>query len=99
MNELSRDMGVTISTMTRAVDVLVRNDIVIRKENPKDRRQVFIELTEKGRDYHQKLKKCSEDTSKAILDQIPPQQRKNILNSLRLLVNAVDSCCQKCCQR
>ena len=40
MKELSAGMGVSISTMTRVVDILVRNGILVRKGNPDDRREV-----------------------------------------------------------
>lgn len=98
MKELSQDMGVTVSTMTRVVDVLVRINIVTRKENPADRREVRIELTEKGKDLNLKLKDCSKNYSKEILNHIPQQKRKTILESLKLLNDAVETVKKQCCR-
>ena len=55
MHELSKDMGVTMSTMTRVIDVLVRDGVVARGSNPEDRRKVCVELTAKGKDLARKL--------------------------------------------
>lgn len=97
MNELSSELGTAISTVTRVVDLLVRDGIVGRSENPKDRRKVCIELTEKGRELEQKLKKCSEDNAREILNAIPKEKRENILESLELLNQAVEQVKKRCC--
>ncbi len=97
MNDLSRQMGVTISTMTRIVDILVRDNIVTRRENPGDRRKVCIDLTEDGQTLAQKLQKCSLDYSRSIFDRIPEAERENVCEALELLNNAVESISLKCC--
>ena len=90
MNELSEQMGVTMSTMTRVVNVLVRDGVVRRKSNPKDRRQVCVELTAKGSDLALRLKCCAEEYSKQILQQVPREQREEVLKSLKLLTDVTD---------
>jgi len=97
MNELSRHQGVTLSTMTRVVDVLVRDGVVKRVGSPKDRRKVCIELTETGEDLAGKLKKCTEDYTKKILDQIPKSKRNQVIESMELLIKAIESINKKCC--
>lgn len=97
MKELSHDMGVSISSMTRVVDVLVRDDILTRQENPNDRREVRITLTEKGLDLFAKLKQCSETYSKAILDLIPREKRQMVLKSLELTIEAINQVKLTCC--
>lgn len=97
MNELSRRMGVTISTMTRLVNILVRDDLVGRKESPDDRRKVCIDLTESGRVMAGKLQKCSTGYSEAIFNRIPGAKREQVLESLEMLTNAIESINTKCC--
>jgi DNA-binding MarR family transcriptional regulator len=97
MNDLSRQMGVTISTMTRIVDILVRDNIVTRRENTQDRRKVCIDLTETGQTLATKLQKCSLDYSGAIFDRIPEEERPKVLIALKLLNNAIESSSSKCC--
>jgi len=97
MKELSQEMGVTISTMTRVIDILVRDGVVTRKENPDDRRKVCIHLTENGRVLASKLQKCSLDYSKEILNRIPEGERKKVLESLERLNRAIESMDKRCC--
>lgn len=97
MNDLSRQMGVTISTMTRIVDILVRDNIVIRRENREDRRKVCIDLTENGQTLAAKLQKCSLDYSMTIFENIPEKERPSVLKALELLNNAIECVNTKCC--
>jgi len=98
MNKLSREMGVSISTMTRIIDILVRDEVVWRKTNPEDRRQVCIKLTVKGRNLASKLKRCSEKYSKEVLNQVPVGKRKEIIESLETLNSAIKEVNKKCCR-
>ena len=97
MNELSQCQGVTLSTMTRVVDVLVRDGVVRRESSPEDRRKVCIELTEEGKDLAQNLKKCTEAYTKEILDQIPASKQGQVVESVELLIKAIESVNPKCC--
>lgn len=99
MNELSQELGTAVSTMTRVVDVLVRDGILERSRTPGDRRKVCIELTPKGKDLGQRLEKCSEDYSREILEEIPEGKRAQILEPLELLNQALESINnRKCCK-
>jgi len=97
MNELSQCQGVTLSTMTRVVDVLVRDGVVRRESNPGDRRKVCIELTEEGKTLAQKLKKCTEAYTKEILDQIPVDKQGQVMESVELIIKAIEAVHPKCC--
>jgi MarR family transcriptional regulator, organic hydroperoxide resistance regulator len=90
MNELSQEMGVSVSTMTRVVGILVRNGVVKRKTLPEDRRRVYVELTAEGRGISVRLNHCADEYSKGILKRLPAGRRKDVLMSLRLLADAVD---------
>jgi DNA-binding MarR family transcriptional regulator len=97
MNELSQYQGVTLSTMSRIVDVLVRDGVLQRVSNPGDRRKVCIELTESGKDLAGELKKCTEAYTKDILEQIPRDQRSQVIESMDLLIKAIEAVNPKCC--
>lgn len=97
MNELSQYQGVTVSTMTRIVDVLVRDEIVQRINNPADRRTVCIELTPQGQDWAQKLKKCTEDYTGQILRQIAGEKQAQVVESMDLLIRAIEAIDKRCC--
>jgi len=97
MNKLSQELGVTVSTMTRIIDILLRDGKVNRRDNPDDRRQVCIELTSAGRDLAVKLKQCSDQYARDILDKIPGKNKSGVLRSLKMLINALESSNKKCC--
>ncbi len=98
MGKLSREQGLSVSTVTRILDVLVRDRIVTRKENPSDRRQVYVELTPKGRELASKLKECCQGYSKKILNNISSGKRNEVLKSLETLVDTIKSLNRKCCK-
>lgn len=97
MNQLSREQGVTLSTMTRVVDVLVRDGVLDRVSSPEDRRKVCIQLTGKGEDLARTLKKCTEDYTGKILEQIPGEKHEQVIESMELLLKAIESSNPKCC--
>lgn len=97
MNELSRQMGVTISTMTRIVDILVRDGFLLRQESPEDRRKVCIDLTKSGRVMAGKLKKCATEYSAAIFNRIPEEKRETVFESFELVIDAIESITTRCC--
>lgn len=49
MNELSRRMMVTAGNITRLVDELEREGMVVREPHPQDRRAIKVKLTSEGR--------------------------------------------------
>jgi DNA-binding MarR family transcriptional regulator len=49
MNELSRRMMVTGGNVTGITDQLVAEGLVVREDNPKDRRAYIVKLTKDGR--------------------------------------------------
>ncbi|MBZ0136576.1 MAG: MarR family transcriptional regulator [Planctomycetes bacterium] len=52
---LSEKLLVTAGNLTGIVDRLEKQELVRRETNPKDRRQTFIKLTDKGREYCAKV--------------------------------------------
>jgi DNA-binding MarR family transcriptional regulator len=97
MNALSQLLGVSISTMTRVVNILVRDGIVERVTTPEDRRKVWVELTTVGNDLEVKLKKCSYDYINELMTHIPSDKRGILLESLELINNAIDKVNKRCC--
>jgi DNA-binding MarR family transcriptional regulator len=90
MNALSREMGVSVSTMTRVVDVLVRNGVVRRRPAPGDRRRVCVELTVEGQALAKRFGCCGDGYSSQILDRVPAEARKGVLRSLGILADALE---------
>ena len=99
MKELSQELGLAISTLTRIVDVLVRDDIVCRYQSEQDRRKVNICLTEKGKDLADKLKDCGEKFWAKIFEAIPEKKKQEITDNLSLLLKAIEGAENLCCKK
>jgi MarR family transcriptional regulator, organic hydroperoxide resistance regulator len=98
MSELSQELGLAVSTLTRIHDVLVRDGIVCRYHDEQDRRKVNICLTEKGKELAQKLEACSEQFWSKILTAIPEDKKDEMTEILKLILNALEEMNQTCCQ-
>ena len=90
MNELSRELDLAISTLTRIIDVLVRDGIVSRQSSAQDRRKVCVTLTKKGRNLAERLKSHTEQFWTKIFDAIPYEKKKEIGNNIKTLLEALD---------
>ena len=50
VNDLARHLGITKAAVSQLLDPLIKADLVLRSENPEDRRMRLIGLTDKGQD-------------------------------------------------
>ena len=99
MKQLSQELGLAISTLTRIVDVLVRDNIVCRNHSEQDRRKVNICLTEKGKDLAEKLKECGKLFWTKIFKTIPEEKRQQLTDNLSLLLKAIEGAEKACCTK
>lgn len=83
--------------MSRTINNLVDIKLVIRELHPKDRRYVAIRLTEEGLKVFNDIEDRMEIYYKNILENIPEVKREQVLESLKLLTEAVsiNKCCGK----
>jgi DNA-binding MarR family transcriptional regulator len=97
VRDVAERLGLDTSTVTRGVDVLVRDGLLQRARDEKgDRRRVYISVTEQGRQLAEKLDACSEDYTERILARIPADRREDVLHAVGVLVDAIDEL-QGCC--
>jgi DNA-binding MarR family transcriptional regulator len=97
MNKLGGETGLAISTLTRIVDLLVRDKLVKRSRSSDDRRKVILTLTAKGKELQNKLHLCSLEYTGEILSKIPANKREDIIQALKLLESAVSNRALACC--
>jgi len=91
VRELAEGLGLDTSTVTRVVDVLVRDGLLRRtRDELQDRRRVFVSLTPRGRRLAEKLQACADEYCERILVRIPRGRRADVLHALRVLVEAID---------
>jgi DNA-binding MarR family transcriptional regulator len=97
MHNLSAELGLAISTLTRVVDILVRDGFIRRYPGEQDRRQVYVELTEKGKTLAVKLKACSEQIWQAVFNKIPKAKQSAIIEDIELLHTVLEEVNKQCC--
>ena len=91
VRDLAGAMALDTSTVTRVVDVLVRDGLVGRARDEKgDRRQVYVSLTARGNRLAKKLEASADEYCERILERIPQDRREDVLQALLLVVTAID---------
>lgn len=89
--DLSGLLGLDKSTMSRTINNLVESDFVLRESDKENRRYVIIQLTEKGRSVFKDIEDSMETYYRDIFNAIPENKRYQVLESLELLKEAVES--------
>ena len=89
--DLSGLLGLDKSTMSRTINNLVESDFVLRESDKENRRYVIIQLTEKGKSVFKDIEDSMETYYRDIFNAIPENKRYQVLESLELLKEAVES--------
>ena len=82
MSSLSKQMGVDNSTMTRLIDVLIRNGWAIKYKNKKDGRVVMVEITKKGEVLREEIDKNIDKFGYEIYNSISQEDREEVMEIL-----------------
>lgn len=86
MTELHRYTGLEKGSLTFVVDQLIEKGLAKRKGDQKDRRKVYVSLTDFG---HKETAIHSEEVSKFLqskLDRLHPEDRKHFFRAIRTLI-------------
>jgi len=76
------------SSISIVLNRMVRDELVKREEHPKDRRQVVLILTAKGRALWRKITPSYEAGVKEIFGALPATRRRQFLEDLKFLHDA-----------
>ncbi len=90
LNEISELLMLDKSTMSRTINKLVENGMVIRELQPQDKRYVTIELTDKGIAIFKNIEETIEQYYKGIFMKISKNKREQIFDSLGLLIDVAN---------
>jgi len=93
--DLANTIGLDTSTMSRTVNNLVTRKMVKRELDPSDRRYVTLQLTSAGDHHFHGIETGMETYFLKIYEAIAEKDRQNVLESLAILVKAIDEsdCC------
>lgn len=95
LNDLAELLTVDKSTISRTINNLVENNLVNRELHPEDRRFITIKLTEQGKVIYKSIEDGMKQYYENIFNHIPVDKREQVLESLKLLTEAVKQ--NKCC--
>lgn len=89
LNQLADILCLDKSTMSKTINNLVNNGMVLRDIDPDDRRFVTIKLTEKGSELFQSIETDREGYFSKVYNSIPENKRKQVIESLQFLIKAI----------
>lgn len=90
LNRLSDRLKVNASTTLRTVERLREAGLVDRRENPDDRREVVIELTDRGRQLVDEVTARRRRAIEGIVRAMPVEQRAAMVDALLAFTRAAD---------
>jgi len=89
MSSIASITGVTLPTATGVVDNLVRKELVVRENDPQDRRLVICKLSSKGQELINKLWMSGRFQMENLLDGLTPEELEKAREVARMLLENV----------
>lgn len=90
LNELADLLNLENSTMSRTVNNLVTSNLAKRDIDPRDRRYVAISLTEDGLKLFKEIEESMNEYFLKLYDTIPEDKKLQVLDSLQILLQAIN---------
>ncbi len=88
VSEVGEQLGVTNAAATQAVDRLVQLGLIIRTEDPEDRRAKQLALTQKGRELINQGVEARSKWVEGVTGSLSSEQQNLIISALILLTSA-----------
>jgi DNA-binding MarR family transcriptional regulator len=88
--QIANGLGVGLSTMTGIVDRLAEQNMVTRREDPRDRRITRVLATPNARALVDDLLRYRNEAVSTILSQLDPDQLQTVENAFQHLFDALD---------
>lgn len=82
MSEVAGDLGITVGTLTTAINNLVKKEYVERQKDENDRRVVKIVLTKKGKLAYRVHEKFHSDMIKATIEGLTDEEEVLLADAL-----------------
>lgn len=90
MSELAARLGVTLSTTSGLVERLVEAALVVRRDDPADRRQVILTMTETGALRLDRMRELNAGHMRRLLALISDADLVTVERSIQVLTEAAD---------
>ncbi len=87
--ELSENLNLDKSTLSRTIENLVQRGLVERITQKEDRRRILVRLTDSGRAMSEGIDKSCNTLYDSIITNIPNEKQPQVLESMKLLSEAI----------
>jgi DNA-binding MarR family transcriptional regulator len=87
--DLGRRLALDKGWISRAVESLVQDGLLVKESHSEDRRAVVISLSKDGRKRYEELDESLNAQVEQVMSHIPAKQRPGIYEALRLLRDAL----------
>lgn len=91
LNDLADKLGVEAPTVTRKTQELEAAGLIKKNRADDDRRSVYIEVTEKGRDLYKKIKIARQKISERALSDWNDADRQNFVSLFAKYINSLNN--------
>ena len=85
ISDLSQKLGVDISTMTRNIQRIEKKKLIIRKQNPDDKRSIKLLLSPRGQKIANSVNESMSENLQEIFDKYDFDISNQIINNLESL--------------
>jgi DNA-binding MarR family transcriptional regulator len=91
ISDLGEEMGVTSAAASQLLDKLVQQGLAVRTEDPLDRRNKRVALTEAGERIVQESMAARQSWLDRLADKLTPAEQEQVNHSLRLLIEKAET--------
>ena len=86
MTEISRDLNITMGTLTTGVDKLIKKGYLVRKRTEEDKRVVLVELTDKGLGAKKMHDAFHQDMITSVINTLNTEEESILIQALEKLI-------------
>lgn len=90
ISEISEELGVTNAASSQLLDRLVQQGLIARHENPLDRRNKKIVLTERGQQVIHESVVARQHWLRHLVDHLSPREMDQVIQSFNLLIEKLE---------
>ena len=91
MSVIASSIGTTLSTVTGTVDILVKKEMVVRRDDPQDRRLVICDLSAKGQEMMSSMWTLGQQQLERLLDGLSIEELQKADEIAEILLRNVKS--------
>ena len=90
VGDLGKSLGIALSSVTELIDRLTKKHFVKRKKEVKDRRVVWINLTDAGLEIYKKINVKKQNQVAIVLKKLTKRDQDALINILKVVSQVVE---------